>query len=439
MSDLKPDQQEVADAMIKFYKAVGELFFVLTGWAGVGKTYTIQRVIKNLQKSHPNIKVCLTAPTHKAVKVLNTMAEDYGINVECRTIYSLLGMVLDSNGEIKMAKKMSQGGFGDMDLVVVDEGSMLNKNVVTHLREAAILDRVKVIVMGDKYQIPPVKEVKSQAFEQADQMFHLTENRRQVTGNPILELTESLRNDIIEGKSTTKFVNKINSKLDQGIYVLGAVDWYNCVKENFLSDEYRDDPDSFRCLAWTNKRVDSLNKSLRRLLVGETKTPFIQGERVLTRSALVGDITDPKPEIVAHTDEELKVLSITKALHPLYSGMTIQFTVWEVLLLSERGVSTCAYILHEDSARDYKAMLEKLGAAAKVEGRKWSDFWNFKDSFANLQSPHAMTIHRSQGSSYGNVFLDVDDVFKNPRMKERNQLLYVGVSRARESALLLRR
>jgi thymidine kinase len=439
MSDLKPDQQEVADAMIKFYGAVGQLFFVLTGWAGVGKTYTIQRVIKNLQKSHPSIKVCLTAPTHKAVKVLNTMAEDYGINVECRTIYSLLGMVLDSNGEIKMAKKMSQGGFGDMDLVVVDEGSMLNKNVVTHLREAAILDRVKVIVMGDKYQIPPVKEVKSQAFEQADQMFHLTENRRQVTGNPILELTESLRNDIIEGKSTTKFVNKINSKLDQGIYVLGAVDWYNCVKENFLSDEYRDDPDSFRCLAWTNKRVDSLNKSLRRLLVGETKTPFIQGERVLTRSALVGDITDPKPEIVAHTDEELKVLSITKALHPLYSGMTIQFTVWEVLLLSERGVSTCAYILHEDSARDYKAMLEKLGAAAKVEGRKWSDFWNFKDSFANLQSPHAMTIHRSQGSSYGNVFLDVDDVFKNTKTKERNQLLYVGVSRARESALLLRR
>ena len=150
MSDLKPDQQEVADSMIKFYKAVGELFFLLTGWAGVGKTYTIQRVIKILQDSHPNIKVCLSAPTHKAVKVLNSMAEEYGLDVDCRTIYSLLGMVLDSNDEVKMTKKMSQGGLGDFDLVVVYEVSMMQNAVVKHLRESAILDRLQVTLRVHK-------------------------------------------------------------------------------------------------------------------------------------------------------------------------------------------------------------------------------------------------------------------------------------------------
>ena len=438
-SDLEEDQQEVADAMIDFYSAHGQLFFVLTGWAGVGKTYTIQRVIKQLKQMHPHMLVCLTAPTNKAVKVLRSMAVEYGLNVDCRTIYSSLGLVLDNNDEIKMTKKMVAGAFYSMHLVVVDEASMLSKNVVSHLRQAAADNRVKVIIMGDKFQLPPVKESKSQAFEQADQTFHLVKNRRQVDGNPILELTQSLRADIVSGKSATKFESKINTALDQGIYVLNGADWYNCVKENFLSDEYKADPDSYRCLAWTNKRVNALNTSLRRLIVGETESPFIVGERVLTRQAIVDDMTLAKPEVIANTDEELKVLQITEGVHPLYAGMSMEFKVWNTVLLAESGRSAEVHILHADSKDDYKTALDKLGKAAKKEGRQWKNFWGFKDSFADLQPPHAMTIHRSQGSTYGNVFVDVDDCYKNRKQKERNQLLYVGCSRARENIILLRR
>jgi len=438
MPDLYPDQKAIVDDIVKFYQTPGQLLFCLTGWAGTGKSFTIQRAIKTLQQLHPGLRACLTAPTNKAAKVLRSMAAEYGLAIDCMTIYSSLGLVLDNNDEVKYTKKMREGGFKDMDVVVIDEGSMVNKNVTSKIREAAQMYGVKVIAMGDEFQLPPVKESVASLFAEADVKRHLTENRRQCDGNPILELCSSLRQDIIDGTCRAQFKTNVNEDLDIGIHALNGEDWYDWIKLNFVSDQYKEDPDSFRILAYTNKRVNMLNKAIRRLLVGETVEPYTVGERVITRHPLFQDMTEANPLLVANTDEELTVLQIYEDNHPLYAHMNEEFKVWTTTLKADSGGVAEVYILHEDSLGDHKRMLNKLSKAA-YGGAPWRHFWDFKDSFADLQPPHAMTIHRSQGSTYENVFIDVRNCYKNPKARERNQLLYVGSSRPSENLIALRR
>jgi len=59
-----------------------------------------------------------------------------------------------------------------------------------------------------------------------------------------------------------------------------------------------------------------------------------------------------------------------------------------------------------------------------------------RDAFASLGPAAVLTVHRSQGSSFGEVFV-ADDVFWPQDPLLRRQLVYVAVSRARQAVTLL--
>jgi exodeoxyribonuclease-5 len=62
----------------------------------------------------------------------------------------------------------------------------------------------------------------------------------------------------------------------------------------------------------------------------------------------------------------------------------------------------------------------------------WVAFFAFKDAtFADLRPVHAATVHRSQGSTYQTVFVDLTDIGRNTRRDVLLRLLYVGLTRAR--------
>ena len=75
--------------------------------------------------------------------------------------------------------------------------------------------------------------------------------------------------------------------------------------------------------------------------------------------------------------------------------------------------------------------------AGKQEGRAlWRRFFLLRDAFAWLGPAAVLTVHRSQGSTFAEVFVD-GDVFwpKDPVL--RRQLVYVAVSRASRSVALV--
>ena len=433
-----PEQQTCINKLVEFYYAAGSTFALLEGWAGVGKTFAIQRVIETLQAENPRIQIALTAPTHKALKVLDAMAVELGLeDVVLLTIYSSLGLIVTKNDVIKRIAKAAKGNFSDMDLVIVDECSMLSRQVVEELRGHAEAYKIPVILMGDSFQLPPVKEGFSAAFENVQLRLRLDKIMRQEQGNPILELTASLREDIRNDTSNTVFNSKVHKGLDKGIYCLNGKAWVDSVKNNFVSDEYKEDPDLFRCVAWRNLRVDALNASIRKLLVGATESPYVAGERLITKQHIYGEEGDMVP--LATTDDECLVLDIIESLHPKYLKTTVQFKVWTIRLLTPSECIVEVHLLHKDSRKQYKTTLDLLVAAAHEDNRQWRAKYDFEESFASLQPPHAITVHRSQGSTFKNVFIDVVDIFRNPDEMERNKLLYVAVSRASENVICLKR
>ena len=127
-ADLSPQQKEAFDACIAWFKDPDSPF-VLRGYAGTGKTFCAQRIIKALQ---PKGKIAICAPTHKAVHVLRRMAQEYELNnVYITTLHSLLHVMpgdYDAEGRQQLKDNLwsREPWYKDFVLVVIDEASMVD-------------------------------------------------------------------------------------------------------------------------------------------------------------------------------------------------------------------------------------------------------------------------------------------------------------------------
>ncbi len=112
---------------------------VITGGPGTGKTTVLKGVIEMLEKKGK--KVILCAPTGRAAKRLSTLT-----GTHATTIHSLLGY---RQGEGYHTKKI------DADLLIIDEGSMMEQILFNHLLQA-VKPGTRIIMVGDVDQLPAI-------------------------------------------------------------------------------------------------------------------------------------------------------------------------------------------------------------------------------------------------------------------------------------------
>ncbi len=67
--------------------------------------------------------------------------------------------------------------------------------------------------------------------------------------------------------------------------------------------------------------------------------------------------------------------------------------------------------------------------------RDWQD--NVIDRFAQLNYGYSITVHKSQGSTFKNVFIDISDILDNNNMDETSKCLYTAITRSSNSIELL--
>src|ERR1700758_4494302 len=156
--ELNPEQKIAVQRLIEFIEDPGtfDWYFCFTGFAGTGKTFCMREVVARCRKSASQF--AYTAPTNKAAKVLRQVTGN-----AC-TIYSLLGLRVDKSGELKQVVAGKRPDLSDLDVVVVDEASMVNSNLFDILRVSAERWQFKVVFMGDLAQLPPVGEPSSMAL-----------------------------------------------------------------------------------------------------------------------------------------------------------------------------------------------------------------------------------------------------------------------------------
>ena len=60
----------------------------------------------------------------------------------------------------------------------------------------------------------------------------------------------------------------------------------------------------------------------------------------------------------------------------------------------------------------------------------------FVNSFAKFKYNHAITVHKSQGSTYKNTIINVKNIGLNSNLQEKERLFYTGITRASDLLII---
>ncbi len=121
---------------------------VITGGPGTGKTTTINALIHMLKKSHETYS--LTAPTGRAAKRMSEATHE-----TAQTIHRLLEINFAKDGETRQYFNRDTDNPLEVDVVIVDEMSMVDVNLMQALVNALVVGQ-RIVLIGDVDQLPSV-------------------------------------------------------------------------------------------------------------------------------------------------------------------------------------------------------------------------------------------------------------------------------------------
>ncbi|WP_045224295.1 exodeoxyribonuclease V subunit alpha [Methyloterricola oryzae] len=134
---------------------------IVAGGPGTGKTTTLVSLLAVLLRAQPQLRVALAAPTGKAAQRMReamqqraaALPEDIRDRLpdKVHTVHRLLGAVPD-----RRRFRHHAGNPLPIDLLVVDEASMLDLALATRLLEA-VPGEARVVFLGDKDQLAAVE------------------------------------------------------------------------------------------------------------------------------------------------------------------------------------------------------------------------------------------------------------------------------------------
>jgi exodeoxyribonuclease-5 len=164
------DDQSEALKKIAYYITgnTNDVIFLLTGYAGTGKTSLISSVVRTLELLRT--RSVLMAPTGRAAKVLSSFAGKQAFTIH-KKIYRQKSSK-DGSGSFVLDRNLHKNTW-----FIVDEASMVsnNSNDITLFGSGKLLDDLieyvysgidcKLIITGDTAQLPPVGSVLSPALD----------------------------------------------------------------------------------------------------------------------------------------------------------------------------------------------------------------------------------------------------------------------------------
>lgn len=139
--DNPTDQQLSAIDMVK-----NNQISILTGGPGTGKTFTTKIIIDWAIKN--KLVITQAAPTGKAAKRMIEATGQYA-----STIHTMLGCMFEDD---KFVFNYNHKNPIPTDLIILDEISMITNDLMARVMEAINIKRTKLLLIGDKDQLPSV-------------------------------------------------------------------------------------------------------------------------------------------------------------------------------------------------------------------------------------------------------------------------------------------
>ena len=433
----KPNAQQIdaLNEMDRFMKS-NETSMTLSGYAGTGKTSLMEMIAKKGQKQNRPVMFCAT--TNKAAAVLNDRVSKAGFKA------STLNKVFGINVEVDSSKAYNARNLvnvlKDVDImpgttIIIDEASMINEENYKILNDIAKEHRLKIIYVGDEAQLAPVNEDKiSKVFRNGEgKVIRLTQVER-TDDNAILKEATAIRN----GEPLSK-VSSFNSKGEGVAYI--SPQHQEAINE--VIDKYvkglKQNPNYFRILAYTNKAVTAYNNQVRELLGYDSPIPHV-GEPMTGYANLGYEWRTKSYRFI--NSESYKVTQVgrpTTVQTRLDNGTPVVMQAVPITLEDSLGnVDTFNFMDIKNNAQNRQSAMilanekkrlwneakraygreAKAAVYAKINAIDSFLFVNdnIEDNSHNLLQAktidfgYALTIHKSQGSTFTHVLMDDVDV-----------------------------
>lgn len=363
--------QEEAVKQLEAFFASNKQVFLLKGYAGTGKTFLLQGIVRYLSNHEYNVISC--APTGKATIVLHKKVDPTAATIH-KTIYQF--EVHESKRELLSIQDNIDSQYdddidndtilsnqtikptivfgtvkhinGDKIVMIVDESSMIPDvynvdhdseficgsgkllNDIFDCMQLTSYCQHKIIFVGDPAQLPPVKmnyspalnaEYISQHFNRSSMEYELTDVvRQQGAENPVLGNATYIRTKL-QQHSFSNFFLKLQ---DPDFIAISNSSISNILHK--VADQYRQSIQQLSfptvtLIAATNNKVQEYNSTLRKLVFPQLQqtedaaTAFQQPNAIL------------QAEIQEHTFDlqqgELLLVVKNNYLHGLYNGQQI--------------------------------------------------------------------------------------------------------------------
>ena len=154
--NLNQGQKDAAEAFFSFLFDPSQKEFIMSGPAGVGKTYWMGHIIDEIMpRYHETCKligidpeyenVVMTATTNKAAEVL-----EYATGRPTQTIHSFLNLTIyedHSTGKTKLNKNPRTWTVHEKMIIFVDECSMIDSPLYKMIHEGTL--KCKIVYVGD--------------------------------------------------------------------------------------------------------------------------------------------------------------------------------------------------------------------------------------------------------------------------------------------------
>jgi len=424
---LNADQQNALKKISAFILTPDKEFF-LTGGPGVGKTFTTRELAnllpailhnynKAMGKKEKDMQLVLTSTTNKAASVLSAETGH-----EAQTIHSFLGLVPKSDYQtgVTLLKRTAKWQVHYNKMIFIDEASMIENNLYMLIQEATDKS-CKIIYIGDKNQLPPVKEKLSPAVrlsEHPDLHYEIQTPVRNANSPALLDLCNRLKTDI-ELETAKPDLTSWTQHPGEIIYVNGD-ELQDLVEKTFGPNgtvKPDDEVLGSRILAYTNQTVIGYNNHIRTLL--SLPNNPVAGEILVNNSHF--QITKTSK---VNAEEEVRIHDV-EGPHDVAIDDYNSMQAYSIEISSSFIPRSVVKV-----AADRNQYLNLLRHYKK--NKDWKRFYRLQEMFIDLRNREAATVYKAQGSTYDEVIMIMDDIFTSRDINQLRRMLYVGASRARK-------
>lgn len=444
---------------------------IITGGPGTGKTTTILFILLNLLANNLNYNIYLAAASGKAAGnmndsikgSLNLISDDF-INSHQDIINKIKGSVSDEEQKIEeftihrllcndfntqKFKYNENNQFENNSIFIIDEASMIDVNIFNSLLNA-IPTNARLFILGDKNQLPSVEAgaVFSDLLNKLkNNKIELVTSQRFKEGSPIDLLAKKVNNGLDLELNESDFKNYKEFEVlefNKGTYLLN---YYNndgnkeiipSMVSKWVKNFYQDND-----IISASNELDKDNISsneLNEIFKFTTFSKIISAENNGPRG--VNTINYLVKKLIYKKDKLTKNI-INKSLNNHYAGEPMMINKNNKALDLYNG--DCGILVTFKNDDTLYFMVNKEKTKLNLSGERKKDnifkidnyiFYPFRLISANeIDLAYAITVHKSQGSGYENIFVILPITKGHPLLNR--QIVYTAITRTKGNTYIL--